>query len=697
MRTALRILTIAPILSMLVACSQSSQSGSSQPAWPDSAALLQARSDDADWIIPGKTYAGNRVTGLDEISPANVTQLKKAWITTLKDDGEEEASPIVWNGMVYVSTSHDNVLALDGKSGVLHWAFGYSPAYELQYPVNRGVGLANGRLYIVTQDCRLVAIDAGTGQQVFDVPACHDTSNTWYSTAAYIYKNKVIVGTSGGDLGGSGLISAFGAQDGSRLWDWHTVAQPGEPGHETWPGNSYIHGGAAVWAGLSIDQATDTLYAAPGNPGPNLTEYGRKGENLYADSVVALNIAGDTPKLEWYYKVSPNDVHDNDPSMPPVLFSAKVGNAQRQLLAVGDKAGDFVILDRTNGKLVSRLVVSNQQGIFTTVPTKTGTFGCPNHGGGIEWNGGSYDAATDFFFIPSTQECAIWKIVYTGAVPYIPGQPYTAGPLPKRQDATGVLTAVNVATGRPSWRNPLPYAAAGGVLVTRNGLIFTTDVRGRVYAFDPTTGRELWHDDVGSAIVAPISAYRASDGHEYLVVEAGEAGNQQTPNLPKSQGARVVAYSLSPSQTMTNDATGQPVAAVSGIANTESAPSTQATAAAIVTVPYTAAQVTTGSGVYAKNCLSCHGARLQGVSGPALNGPSFSHSNLSVSQIYGIVAQQMPLTAPGSLSKRDYAALLAYILAYDCVKSAGGGKSFPSFPASQFSTIKPGAGTCPPK
>ena len=222
---------------------------------------------------------------------------------------------------------------MDGKSGALKWAFGYSPAYELQYPVNRGVGLSDGKLYIVTQDCRLVAIDAATGAQVFNVPACHDTAATWYSTAAYVYKDKVIVGTSGGDLGGSGLVSAFSAQDGSRLWDWHTVAQPGEPGHNTWPGDSWVHGGAAVWAGLSIDQDTDTVYAAPGNPGPNLTTYGREGANLYADSVVALDISGSAPKLKWYYKVSPNDVHDNDPSMPPVLFTGNVGG--KSAIAVG--------------------------------------------------------------------------------------------------------------------------------------------------------------------------------------------------------------------------------------------------------------------------------------------------------------------------------------------------------------------------
>lgn len=675
----------ASVILVLAACSGAN--GGNAPS--DSAALLGAGSNDANWVIPGKTYAGNRVTGLDEITPANVGQLKKAWITSVKDDGEEEASPIVWNGTVYVSTAHDNVIALDGTSGALKWAFPYSPSYELQYAVNRGVGLEDGRLYLVTQDCRLLAIDAATGKQAINVPACHDTSNTWYSMAAYVYKDKVIVGTSGGDLGGSGLISAFSARDGSRLWDWHTVAQPGEAGHETWPANSYVHGGAAVWSGLSIDQSTDTLYAAPGNPGPNLTDYGRKGQNLYADTVVALDISGAVPRLKWYYKVVPNDVHDNDPSMPPVLFTGTVNGTPRQLLAVGDKAGDFVILDRTNGAPLARLAVSNQQGIFTTVPTAAGTFACPNHGGGIEWNGGSYDATTNLFFIPSTQECAVWKIIDTGAVPYIPGQTYSAGPLPKRRPATGLLTAVDVSSGKPAWKKQFRYPAQGGVLVTRNGLLFTTDTGGEIYALDPKTGRELWHDDVGSAIVAPISAYRSSDGHEYLVVEAGEAGNQQTPNLPPSHGARVVAYSLGAANTKLNDASGQPavVAAISG--KTETAP------VGAATVPYTSAQVATGAAVYAKYCLSCHGAQLQGVAAPALTGPAFAHANLNVAQIDGIVTQQMPLTAPGSLSKTDYAAVMAYILSYDCLKSAGGNTPFPTTLTPQLSSVKPTAQSCP--
>jgi mono/diheme cytochrome c family protein len=261
--------------------------------------------------------------------------------------------------------------------------------------------------------------------------------------------------------------------------------------------------------------------------------------------------------------------------------------------------------------------------------------------------------------------------------------------LPKRRPATGLLTAVDVGTGQPAWKKQCPYPAQGGVLVTRNGLIFTTDTGGGIFALDPKTGQELWHDDVGSAIVAPISAYRARDGHEYVVVEAGEGGNQQTPGLPPSHGARIVAYSLNAAQTTMNDSSGQPAVATAATAKTES------TSAGAAVVPYTPAQVATGAAVYAKYCLSCHGAHLQGVAGPALTGPAFAHANLNVAQMYGIVAQQMPLTAPGSLSKTNYAAVMAYILSYDCVKSSGGNMPFPKSVTAQLSSVRLTAQTCP--
>jgi alcohol dehydrogenase (cytochrome c) len=635
---------------------------------PDSDALLRAAQDDANWVLPAKTYAGNRFTGLRQIDKGNVATLSPSWRTAIADDGEQEAAPIIWNGTMYLSTPHDGVLALDARTGKLRWQSAYNPSYVLLYAVNRGVGVSGGRVIIATQDCRIVALDAATGKGLWNVPGCRDTSNSFYSMAAYIYKDRILLGTGGGDNGTIGLVSAFRLQDGKRLWDWQTIAGPGQPGHSTWPGDSWKHGGGAVWSGLAVDESTDTLFVAPGNPGPDMVMTRRRGDNLYTDSLVALDISGAGPKFKWYYKILRNDTHDDDPAMIPVLFDGQVAGRTRALVAIGDKAGNFVVLDRTNGELVHRLVLGKQTGLDTP-PNREGSEACPNHGGGIEWNGGTYDPESNSFLVPSTEECAVWTIT-TDDPQYVAGQPYTGGPLPKRQDGTGTLTSIDIGTGQVRWHQPLPYPAEGGVLVTATGLAFTSDVGGNLYAFDAQSGRRLWTQATGSAVVAPLSAY-SLDGVEYLAVVVGEAGNQQTPNLPSAHGSRVLAYRLGASQVIDNDATGQVALASAANGPGESA---AAVAPSQGAAPYTRQQVRQGREIYAQQCASCHGAGLQGVSAPALTGPAFGHSQLNASQLSDAVTQRMPLTAPGSLKPEEYASVIAFLLAYDCVAPAANGQ-----------------------
>ena len=215
-------------------------------AAPDSRALLRAQSDSSNWVLPASTYAGNRYTTLAQIKASNVGMLGRGWETRIADNGEQEASIIVWNGTMFVATPHGGVLALDAGTGKLRWHSPYTPEYVLLFAVNRGVGVADGRVFIATQDCRIRALDAATGKPIWDVQGCLDTSNSWYSMAAYVYRDQIIVGTAGGDTGNIGLVSAFSVRDGKRLWDWRTIPGPGEPGHDTWPGDSWKHGGGAV-------------------------------------------------------------------------------------------------------------------------------------------------------------------------------------------------------------------------------------------------------------------------------------------------------------------------------------------------------------------------------------------------------------------------------------------------------------------
>jgi alcohol dehydrogenase (cytochrome c) len=658
---------------------------------PNPGRLLTAREDDANWTLPAKTYAGNRFTALKQIDKGNVAGLSQTWRTAIADDGEQEAAPVVWNGTMYLSTPHDGVLALDAHDGKLRWQAPYNPSYVLLYAVNRGVGLADGKVVIATQDCRIIALDAATGRSLWNVQGCRDTSNSFYSMAAYIYKDRIIVGTGGGDNGTIGLVSAFRIQDGKRLWDWQTIAGPGQPGHDTWPGDSWKHGGGAVWSGLAVDQDTNTLFVAPGNPGPNMVETRRRGDNLYTDSLVALDISGAAPRIKWYYKILRNDTHDDDPAMVPVLFEGQVGGRMRHLVAIGDKASNFVVLDRVTGRVVHRLVLGKQTGL-DTAPSFAGTEACPNHGGGIEWNGGAYDPNSNSFLVPSTEECAVWKIT-SDDPPYVAGQLYTGGPLPKRQNGTGLLTSIDIGTGQIRWQHALPYPAEGGVLVTATGLAFTSDVGGNLYAFDARSGQPLWSQRTGSSVVAPLSAY-SLDGTEYLAVVVGEAGNQQTPNLPGTHGSRVIAYRLGVAQPIDNDAAGQVALAnaVNG-AGESAAP----VAASQGTAPYTPQQVVQGRAIYAQQCAACHGAALQGVSAPALTGPALAHSHLTGSELRGAVTQRMPLTAPGSLKPEEYASIMAFLLAYDCVLPAGNGQQpFPTTDLPALQQVELGGTTCAP-
>jgi alcohol dehydrogenase (cytochrome c) len=683
-RLALACMTVAFIVQNASAVAEGTV-----PGFPHADTLLAAQRDDANWILPAKTYAGNRYIALTQIDKSNVGSLGLAWRTDIADDGEQEAAPIVWKGVMYISTPHDGVLALDASNGKLIWQAAYNPAYVMLFAANRGVGLADGKVFIATQDCRVIALDAATGKSLWNVPGCRDSSNSWYSMAAYVYKNQIIVGTGGGDTGNVGLVSAFSTKDGKRLWDWQTIPGPGQPGHETWPGDSWKHGGGAVWSGVAVDQLTDTLFVAPGNPGPDFVDTKRKGKNLYTNSLVALDISGTKPKIKWYYQLVQNDTHDYDPAMIPVLFEGRVDGQPRPLVAIGDKAGNFVLLDRQSGKVLHRLALSKQVGIDTH-PSLEGTEACPNHGGGIEWNGGAYDPNSNAFLVPSTEECAIWKVasVYPQ---YIPGQVYSGGPFPKRQNGTGVLTSVNVDTGKLLWRRALPYPAEGGVLITASGLAFTSDVGGNIYAFDAATGHQYWRDDTGSAVVGPISAY-SLNGSEYLAVVVGQAGNQQTPNLPTSQGSRVIAYRIGDASPVVNGSTGQVALAnaPNGTGGESEAPSKSTGSA-----PYTKQQVAQGSDLYSKECAVCHGANLQGVSAPALTGPGFARSHLNASQLRTVVTQTMPLTAPGSLQPGEYAALMAFLLSYDCVQPADNGQQpFPTTDLPSLQQVELGSATC---
>jgi alcohol dehydrogenase (cytochrome c) len=496
--------------------------------------FANAAADPANWILPAKSYSGNHYTTATQINPDNVDKLQPAWKFVTDDTGPMEVSPIVYNGTMYITTAHDHIFALDAATGKKKWSFNYSP-HVISFAANRGIALLDGNVYIGTLDGHLVALNAETGEKVWDKVAVDDTANSFYTMAPVPYhdphtnRDMLLMGVSDGDWGGNGNISAYDPKTGDVIWRWDTVPGPGQPGHDTWSGDSWKRGGAATWTGVTIDPATSTMYLDLGNPSPDFLGSVRKGTNLYSDSMVALDISGDKPTLKWYRQFIPHDTHDWDPAFQPVLFTGKVNGSSRKLVAAGDKAGNFWILDAATGKVLNHTVASFQKGV-NQAPSLEGNIACPNTLGGIEYQGGAFDPATNDFYVPSQNECGQWKA--TKDAVYIAGQFYLGGTFPKLVGPnTGQMNAVNVDTGVFDWRHHFDLPNYGGALATASGLVFSGNLGGTENAFDTKTGRILWHYDTGAYIQAPTEAYEAN-GHEYIVVASGQAGNAKIPELP---------------------------------------------------------------------------------------------------------------------------------------------------------------------
>lgn len=512
---------------------------------PGAADFANAATDSENWILPAKDYSGNRYTDID-LSPANVGQMKQSWTFKVSDSGPMEVAPLIWHGTMYVTSAHDHVYALDAATGKLKWEFTDNP-HVIAFSGNRGVGLMGDNVFLGTLDGHLVALDAATGNKVWDVVAVEDTKNSFYTMAPVPYHNSVtgqdmlLLGVSNGDWGGRGYVTAFDPKDGHVIWKWYAIPGPGEPGHETWAGDTWKRGGGSVWAGLAIDPATQTLYLDLGNPQPDFLGTSRPGANLYTNSMVALDMSGNgTPTMKWYHQFIAHDTHDWDPAMPPVLFHGKVGDKDQYLAAAGDKGGNFWLLDATDGHLVDHTAVSFQHG-QDTEPSENGNVACPNTNGGIEYNGGTYDPATNSFLVPSVNECGFWKS--TKQAMYINGQFYLGGVFPTFVGPnTGDMNAIDVGSGVFNWRKHYELPAVGGALVLKSGVVFSGHLDGNFIAYDTKTGDELWRAQTGNSIIAPPSAYQAG-GKSFVVIASGGAGNQKVPELKStSTAATITAY-----------------------------------------------------------------------------------------------------------------------------------------------------------
>jgi acido-empty-quinoprotein group A len=496
----------------------------------DPAKLLQPPTD--TWPTYNGDYSGRRYSPLSEINADNVKNLGLAWVYRAETGGASpfgnsiKATPLEVNGVLYF-TIPDHAWAVDARTGRELWHFRWQSKGGIHIG-NRGVGIYGNWLFFETPDNNLVSLDKNTGRERWAVEIA-DLKQQYFSThAPLVVGNHILIGVGGDSLDVPGYLEARDPETGKVQWHWNSEPQPGEQGSDTWPNKEAMgHGGGMTWMSGTFDPDLNLIYWGTGNPNPVHSGQGRKGDNLWTCSLVALH--ADTGKMAWWFQASPHDTHDWDNVETPVLFDAEFEGQPRKLLAQASRNGYFFVLDRTNGKhLVSEpfIDINWSKGVDSRgepipnpakEPKTDGTLVAPASGGATNWPPPSFDPATGLFFVNATQSYSVYYLTDTG------DRPEGYGGRDSSVWSQSMLKAIDYKTGKIRWSHPFRGEGFGspGILTTAGKLLFTGDPAGNFIAFDPATGKILWH----SKLLAPLNNGAMTyllDGRQYLVVGAGD-------------------------------------------------------------------------------------------------------------------------------------------------------------------------------
>jgi alcohol dehydrogenase (cytochrome c) len=501
--------------------------------------ILAGRSRAADWLTYSGDYDGKRFSELVEINSGNVADLKLLWMyQTDAADDYLETSPIVVDGKMFVTVSPGTVYALDASDGEVLWRFERPLPARLSLccgTVNRGVAVLGTTIFWATVDAHLTAIDAATGRLLWETEVGDHATGYSITSAPLVVDNLVLIGVSGGEYGIRGYLDAYDAVSGERVWRFYTIPGPGEPGNETWSGDSWQRGGAGAWLTGSYDAASNTIFWGTGNPGPLYFGDDRLGDNLYANSVVALD--ADTGALKWHFQFTPHDLHDWAANQIPVLVDAQWQGQPRSMLLTANRNGFFYVLDRNTGQflLAREFVKQNWAGGIDengrpqlnpdAIPTPQGTLTWPSPHGGTNWQSPAYSPVTELFYVAALDGA---RVVYKQAdtPEYTPGEPYFGSMhqlMAGDHKLTASLKAIDPQSGKIVWQYDNPPRRAvwrtGGVLATAGNIVFAGDFQS-LYALDAETGDELWRINVGGYINAAPVTYQV-DGRQQITVAAG--------------------------------------------------------------------------------------------------------------------------------------------------------------------------------
>lgn len=491
--------------------------------------LLNSQKEPQNWLTYNGDYAGHRYSTLEQIDLSTANAMVPKWAYQTMAGGKFETTPLVVDGVLYGTGQDDRAFALDAKTGRPIWQYQRALPGDIRPccgRVNRGLAILGDKLFMGTLDSHVIALDTKTGNIVWDVTAVDYTKGYSFTLAPLVIKNLVLVGVSGGEYGIRGFIDAYDAATGERKWRFYTIPAKGEAGNDTWEGDSWKIGGSPAWITGTYDPETNTTFWTTGNPSPSNRGIGRAGDNLYSNSLLALD--PDTGKLKWHFQFTQHDEHDYDATQVPVM----VDDGGKKLIAQANRNGFLYVIDRTNGKLLlaesyAKVSWSKEKDAGgrpvpakDSSPTPDGNRVCPGAAGATNWMSPTYDPQTKLFYVTAREQCDVFS---TAPQPYDVGHAYYGSayfPNEEMEPFYGALRALDLKTGKTVWEWTHISPTWSGVLSTAGGIVFTGDAEGNFIALDAKSGKGLWHFQCGASVYSSPMTYSV-EGKQYVVVAAG--------------------------------------------------------------------------------------------------------------------------------------------------------------------------------
>lgn len=482
------------------------------------------KSPSQDWLTYHGDYRGHRFSPLTQINRENVKNLVPQWTYHVERANHLEATPIVFDGVMYITNSNQ-VDAIDAKSGRHIWT--YHDELARSENVNRGVAILGNSIFFVTSDCHLVALNRTSGAILWHKEFADTKKGYFASLAPLALKDRVIVGVSGGDSGMRGFVAAYSSQAGQELWRFYTVPLKGEPQSDTWGEFDTQWGGAATWMTGTFDPELNLLFWATGNPWPDYYGGGRRGANLYTDSIVALD--ADSGKLKWYFQFTPHDTHDWDAQSIPVLADLPYGGVTRKLLLHPNRNGFFYLLDRETGQFLFAKPFVEKLDWATGIdasghpiekpdmdPTPAGRRVCPSTRGASNWMSPAFSPQTMLLYVPTLEQCDNYVGMQHNPEP-MRGLGGGGGETIPNEPGKFYLRALDPLTGEKRWDYPMTGQGTmwAGAVATAGGVVFFGDDDGQLVAVDAVTGHDLWHYNMGQLLTASPITF-AVDGKQYV-------------------------------------------------------------------------------------------------------------------------------------------------------------------------------------